>query len=44
MTIKAKKMLVYAVVALLLGGLGLYASMEDYQKQNMVALFSQTFS
>lgn len=44
MTTKTRKILTYTAVALMLGGLGLYASMEDYQKQNMAKFFSQTFA
>ena len=44
MKAKAKKIVAYAAVVVVLGSLGLYASMEDYQKQNMAKLVSQTFS
>lgn len=44
MKAETKKIMAYAAVVVALGGLGLYASMEEYQKQNLAKLFSQTFS
>ena len=44
MKAKTKKIVAYTAVVVALGSLGLYASMEDYQKQNMAKLFSQTIS
>lgn len=44
MKVKTQKIVAYTALVVVLGSLGLYASMEDYQKQNMAKLFSQTFS
>lgn len=44
MKAKTKKIVAYAAVVVVLGSLGFYASIEDYQKQNMAKFFSQTFS
>lgn len=44
MKAKTKKQVAFAVAVVVLGSLGLHASMEDYQKQNIANLFSSTFS
>ncbi|WP_276307700.1 hypothetical protein [Alteromonas facilis] len=44
MKTKTKTILAYTVALLLIGSVGFYASMEDYQKENMSKFISQTFS
>lgn len=44
MSNKVKKIPLYTVLILVIGSLAFYASMEDYQKENMSKLISQTFS
>lgn len=39
-----KKTVAYIAAFLLIGSLGFYTSMEDYQKENMSKFISQTFS
>ena len=41
---KTKKIITYLLFVILLGGVAFYASMEDYQKANMVSFLGQTFS
>ncbi len=44
MKAKTKKIMAYAAAFLFVGSLGFYASMKDYQKENMSKFISQTFS
>lgn len=44
MKTKTRKILAYTAAAMILGSLGFYVSMEDYQKQNMTEFLNQTFS
>ncbi|GMM68209.1 hypothetical protein MTsDn1_15040 [Alteromonas sp. MTD1] len=44
MKAKTRKILAYTSAVMILGSLGFYVSMKDYQKQNMAELFNQTFS
>ena len=41
---KTKKIITYSLLFVLFGGVAFYASMEDYQKANMVSFLGQTFS
>jgi len=41
---KTKKVITYTASFILLAGIALYVSMEDYQKENMARFLSQTFS
>jgi len=38
-----KKATAYAALVLIIGSIGFYATMEDYQKENFSKLISQTF-
>jgi hypothetical protein len=44
MKAKKRKILAYTAAVMILGSLGFYVSMEDYQKQNMAEFLNQTFS
>ncbi|WP_334013242.1 hypothetical protein [Alteromonas sp. S167] len=44
MKAKTRKILAYTAAVMILGSLGFYVSMEDYQKQNMAKFLNQTFS
>ncbi|GLX84499.1 hypothetical protein tloyanaT_07510 [Thalassotalea loyana] len=44
MKVKTKKIISYTAAFLIIGGLAFYASMEEYQKENMANFISQTFS
>ena len=44
MQTKTKKVVTYLLFVILIGGAAFYASMEDYQKANMVSFLNQTFS
>lgn len=41
---KTKRAITYTLLAIMLGSIALYASMEDYQKQNFAKFVSQAFS
>ncbi|KKE85603.1 hypothetical protein N481_16380 [Pseudoalteromonas luteoviolacea S4047-1] len=41
---KIKKVMICTAVALLIGSLGIYASMEGYQKENMLKIINQMLS
>ena len=44
MSSKTRKTITYTASFILLGAVAFYASMEDYQKDNMAKFLSQTFS
>ena len=44
MKAKTRRILTYTTAVMILGSLGFYVSMEDYQKQNMAEFLNQTFS
>jgi hypothetical protein len=44
MKAKTRRILTYIAAVMILGSLGFYVSMEDYQKQNMAEFLNQTFS
>ena len=43
MNTKPKKIITYTVSVIFLGAVAFYASMEDYQKENMARFLSKTF-
>ncbi|WP_411360363.1 hypothetical protein [Pseudidiomarina salilacus] len=44
MKANTKKLAAYTALIVIIGGAAFYASMEDYQKENMSNLVSQLFS